>query len=178
MEHFIRSCKVFWRSERLLKQNDFRLATQKITLHALAGFVALIGLAMLSLSLFFALVPSMGQSLATLAVCGVDFALVGILMGYAKTLKPAPEIELVREMRDMALASMEEEISHAEKEFKSFKKDVQKIVKNPADVLLPMAAGPLLNAAVRGLKATRKQADNGKQESEGEGESESEEQVS
>ena len=47
MEYFVRSFKVLWRSERLLKQNEFRLVTQKIQLNALAGFVAVFGLVML-----------------------------------------------------------------------------------------------------------------------------------
>ena len=156
MEHFVRSLKVFWRSERLLKENELRLATQKIALNALTGLVALFGFVMLSLSVFFALVPYMGQALAALTVCGVDFLLAGILAAYARTLKPAPEIEMVKEMRNMSLASMEEEIALAEREFVNLKKEVQRIIRNPMDTLLPMAAAPLLAAALRGLSGMKK----------------------
>ena len=61
MEHIVRSLKVFWRSERLVRQNDLRLATQKILFLALAGLVAVFGLVMLSISVFFALVPHFGR---------------------------------------------------------------------------------------------------------------------
>ncbi len=157
MENFIRSLKVFWRSERLLKQNELRLAAHKITLNALAGLVALFGLVMLSISVFFALVPYMGQAFAALTVCGADFVLAVVLVVYARTLKPAPEIKMVKEMRDMALTNIEDEVAHAEVELTRLKLDLQKFLRNPVDALLPAAAGPLLSAAIRGLRTTKRQ---------------------
>lgn len=64
MEHLVRSLKVAWRSERLLRENEIRLLSQKIQFNALAGLVAVFGLVMLSLAVFFGLVPHLGQPLA------------------------------------------------------------------------------------------------------------------
>lgn len=72
MDHFISSFKVFWRAERLLRQNELRLAIKKTMINALAGLVAVFGLVMLSLSAFFAFEAYMGKTLAALSVGGID----------------------------------------------------------------------------------------------------------
>lgn len=156
MEHFVRSLKVFWRSERLLSQNELRLMAQKFQYSALAGLVALFGLVMLSLSLFFALVPYFGQALAALTIAGIDFLLAGILVAYSKTLKPSPEIAMVMEVRDLALADMESGVTRAEAEFSALKKEVQKFVRNPLESMLPMAIGPLVGVVAKGLRSHEK----------------------
>ena len=156
MEYFARSFKVFWRSERLLKQNEIRLTMQRIQCNALAAFVAVFGLVMLTLAVFFALVPYLGQALAALAVSGADLTLAGMLYAYGRSLKPAPEAEMVREMRDMALSSMEDEVARAEVELVALKNDVHKLIRNPVDVLLPHAIGPLVSAVTSSLGSTKK----------------------
>ncbi len=156
MEYFVRSFKVLWRSERLLKQNEIRLTAQKIQFNALAAFVAVFGLVMLTLAVFFALVPYLGQAMAALAVSGADLTLAGMLFAYGRSLKAAPEAEMVREMRDMALSNIEDEVVRVEADLVSLKNDVHKLIRNPIDVLLPHAIGPLLTAVTRGLGSVKK----------------------
>ena len=156
MERFAHSIKVLWRSERLLRQNEIRLATQQIQARALAGLVAVFGLVMLSLAGFFALVPYWGQALAALGVGGTDLVLAALLVAYARSLKPAPEIEMVREMRAMAIADIEEEVAQAQDQLVTLKDDVRRFVRNPVDALLPGAIGPLLGAIARGLGSAKK----------------------
>ena len=156
MEHFVRSLKVFWRSERMLSQNEFRLMAQKVQCNALAGLVALFGLVMLSLSIFFALVPSFGEALAALTIAGIDLLLAGVLVAYARTLKTSSEIAMVVEVRDLALADMESEVTRAEAEVSALKKEVQKFVRNPFESLLPMAIGPLVGVVAQGLRSQEK----------------------
>lgn len=156
MEHFMRSLKVFWRSERLLGQNELRLLTQKIQCNALAGLVALFGLVMLSLSVFFALVPYMGNALAALVVGGTDMVFAGALVAYARTLKPAPEAKMVKEVRDMAISDMENELAKAETEFATLRSEARKFVRNPMEALLPAAIGPLIAAVAKGALSSKK----------------------
>ena len=124
-------------------------------LHSLAVF----GLVMLTLAVFFALVPYLGQSLAALTVSGIDLALAGALLVYGRSLKPAPEVEMVREMRDMALSNIEDEVVRVEADLVAIKNDVHKLIRNPVDVLLPHAIGPLVSAVTRGLVQRRKSND-------------------
>lgn len=156
MEHLVRSLKLAWRSERILRQNEYRLVMQKIQFNALAGLVALFGLVMLSLAVFFALVPYWGQALSALTVGGVDLVLAIVLIAYAGSLKPPAEVEIVKEVRDMALGDVEEELALAEAELISLKDEVHRFVRNPLDTLLPVAIGPLIGAVTRGLSGAKK----------------------
>lgn len=156
MEYFVRSFKVFWRSERLLKQNEIRLTAKRIQFNALAAFVAVFGLVMLTLSAFFALVPYFGQALAALVVSGVDLLLAGGLFAYGRSLKEAPEAEMVREMRDMALSNIEDEVTRVEADLVEIKNDVHKFIRNPVDALLPHAIGPLVSAITSSLGSSKK----------------------
>lgn len=156
MEHFMRSLKVFWRSERLLRQNELRLLTQKIQCNALAGLVALFGMGMLSLSVFFALVPYMGNALAALVVGGTDMALAGALVAYANTLKPAEEAKMVKDMRDMALGDMENEFAKAEAEIAEIRNEARKFIRNPMEALLPGVISPLVGAVAKGVLSSKK----------------------
>ncbi|MGW8194223.1 MAG: phage holin family protein [Desulforhopalus sp.] len=159
MERFVRGFKVFWRAERFLKQKEFGLMVQRVQLNVLAALVAVFGLVMLSLAIFFALVPYLGQSLAALCVGGFDLLLALGLMFYSASLKPVEEIDIVREMRDKALKDMEEEIALAEAELTGLRDDARRFIRNPIDVLLPAAIGPLLSAVSKGVRSAKKQAD-------------------
>lgn len=156
MERFTHSTKVLWRSERLLLGNELRQGTQKFQFNALAGLVAVFGLVMLGVAFFFALVPYMGHALAALTVGGVDFLLAAILIGYSRSLKPSAEIEMIREMRNMALNDIEDEVAQTEAELVALKDGVQRFVRNPLEVLVPGAMGPLVNAVARGVASRRK----------------------
>jgi hypothetical protein len=159
MKHIVQSLKVFWRSERLIRQNDLRLATQKILFLALAGLVAVFGLVILSVSVFFALVPYLGQAKAALTVAGADIMIAAILVFYAKAIKPAEEVKMVREVRDMAINDIEAELARTGAELAALRDDVRKFIRNPIDTLLPAAMGPLLVAAVKGVRSSKKHAD-------------------
>ena len=156
MDHFIRSLKVFWRSERLIKENELRLAIKKTTINGLAGLVAIFGLVMLSLSVFFALVPYLGNALAALTVGGTDIFLAGALVTYAGSLKPAPETQMVKDMRDMAIGDMEKELAKAEAELAALRTEARKFVRNPIEAILPVAIAPLVGAVAKGVLSSSK----------------------
>lgn len=156
MEHLIRSLKVLWRSERLLAEYQLNQATQRIQFNALAALVAVFGLVMLSIAAFFALVPYWGNALAALAVAGADLLLAVVLILYARSLRLSPEVEMVREVRNMALNDIEEELDLVEAEIVAVKDGVKKFMHHPVDMLLPGAIGPLLNAVLKGLGSAKK----------------------
>lgn len=151
MEHLVRSLKVAWKSEHLLRQNEFRLKMQKLQFVALAGLVAVFGLVMLSLAAFFALVPHWGNTLAAFTIGCMDVLLAGILIAYSSTLKPAKEIEMVKEVRDIALNDIEQEFTTAGAELSEMKEEVRRFIRNPVDSLLPGAIGPLISALSRNI---------------------------
>ena len=156
MEHLIRSLNVFWRSERLLADYQLKQATQRIQLNALAALVAVFGLVMLSIAAFFAIVPYWGHALAALTVGGADLLLAMVLILSARSLRPTPEVEMVREVRNMAVSDIEEEIALVEAEIVTIKDGIKNFMHHPVDMLLPGAIGPLLSAVVKGLGSTKK----------------------
>lgn len=156
MERLMRSLRILWRSERIIAEQQLRLGTQRVQFNVLAAFVAVFGLVMLSISAFFALVPYWGQALAALAVAVGDFVLAAGMAAYGSRLKAPAEIEMVKEVRDMALNDLEEEVALAEAELVEMKQDVQKFIRNPVDALLPGIIGPILKAVASGLAAKKK----------------------
>ena len=156
MEHIVRSLKTVWRTERILGKNEFRLMVKKLQLNLLAGVVALFGLVMLSLALFFTLAPLWGQAFAALAVGGLELVIAVVLISYSGSLSSPVEMEMVREMRDMALQDVEEEVALAQAELVSLKQELHRFIRNPVDSLLPSLIGPLLSAVTRALGANKK----------------------
>jgi hypothetical protein len=156
MEHIVRSLKTVWRTERILGKNEFRLIVKKLQLNLLAGVVSLFGLVMLSLALFFTLVPHWGQALSALSVGGLELVIAIVLISYSGSLSTPVEMEMVREMRDMAMEDVEEEVALAQAELVSLKQELHRFIRNPVDSLLPSLIGPLLSAVTRALGANKK----------------------
>ena len=156
MERFTHSTKVLWRSERLLLGNEVRQGTHKFGFTALAGLVAVFGLAMLGVAFFFALVPYVGYAVAALIVGVVDFLIAAVLVGVSRSVKPSPEVEMIREMRNMALNDLEDEVSQTEAELVAFKDGVTRFVRNPLEAIIPGAMGPLLGALTKGVTHTKR----------------------
>jgi len=156
MERFTNNLRLLWRSERLLAQQEIRMGTRKLEIHSLAGLVAIFGLGMLGVALFFAIEPYWGRPLAALAVAGVDLVVAAVLIAAARSLKPAPEVAMVREMRDMSLEGIREEAALAEAEIDGLKNDIRNFVRNPFEALLPAIVSPMLGAVTRGLHSSRK----------------------
>jgi hypothetical protein len=111
---------------------------------------------MLSVAAFFALAPYWGHALAALTIGGADILLAVALIVSARSLGTLPEVEMVREVRDMALGDIESEIALAEAELAALKDGIHRFVRDPVEALLPGAIGPLMGAVVRGLGSGKK----------------------
>ncbi len=155
MERAVRSLKLLWRSERLLAERQLQLGVAKTLFIALAGLIAVFGLGMFSVALFFALAPLWGEAPAALSVGVANLVLAGGLGTYARSLQPGTEIEMVQQVRDMAMTDLEEEAAFAEAEVVALKDDVRSILKNPMEALLPSVVSPLLRAVTGGLRSAK-----------------------
>ena len=63
---------------------------------------------------------------------------------------------MVREMRDMALNDLQEEISLAQTQVMAVQREVRSFIRHPVDALMPDALGALLNGAVSLMSRRRK----------------------
>lgn len=156
MERFTNNLRILWGAERLLAQHEIRTGTRRLGVQSLAGLVAVFGLAMLGIAVFFAIAPYWGYALAALTVAGIDLIAAAILFNIARSLKPSPEVDMVREVRDMALNDIKDEAAVAGAEIDALKNDVQDFVRNPVGTLLPAIVNPMLGAVTRGLQVARK----------------------
>jgi hypothetical protein len=156
MERFIQSFRILWRSERLLTEQQLRLGAQRVQFNALAALVGLSGFVMLTIAAFYALVPYWGHALAALTVGAADLVISGALVAYARSLRPPAEVEMIKEVHDMAVSDIKEEVSLVEAELETLKEDARRFLRNPVDALLPAAVGPLLSTLVRGLGSVKK----------------------
>jgi len=154
MERFLHSLSIWWRSERLLAEQQLRLSARRIQFNVLALLVALCGVAMLSVAGFFALAPHWGNALAALAVGGIDLLLAVAVLNYASSLQLS-EVDMVKEVRDMALNDMEEEVALAQSEIEGIMNEVRGFFHNPVQTLLPGAISPLVSAITRGLSGRK-----------------------
>ena len=157
MQRITHSLKQLWHAERILRKQEMRAAMQKTLLLLFAALVLLMGLVMLELAAFFALIPRLGRPWAAVAVTGINVVIALVLMLRARTLKPPAETELVQEARDMAMDDLEDEASRLADDIASLRRDFERFVHHPADALLP-AIGPLVAAISRGVTAVKDKA--------------------
>ncbi len=155
----IRSLKILLKSERVLIARELKLAFDRFQLVALAGLIAVFGLALLDVAAVFALQPYWGSSLSALAVGGANLLLALILIASAKSLSPGEEIEMVKEVRDMAITEIEEEVSRAQGEIVVLRDEARRFVRNPFDAFLPSILAPLFSTVVKGVTKRKKSAE-------------------
>ena len=85
--------------------------------------------------------------------------IVILLVLYARQVKEGPELQPVREVRDMAMDEVAAEAEHVQTEiralrdeFKGVEQSVRAFVKNPMDALSPAALMPLVSAALKAFR--------------------------
>ena len=163
MKPFVTNIRILWRAERLRAEARLRDATHKMSLLALAALVGVFALGMLNVGAFFALVPSQGSSMAAFWVAAADAILALALVVLAVSRRSRPEMELIEEVRDTALANLEEEaaalqaqIADARREIADLARSVKSFSRDPLGALSPTMLLPLLKTVLGFLKDARK----------------------
>ena len=150
MRRFTHNLKQIWQAEQTIRKQELRVGVLKIILVSIAGLIFVMGLVMLDLAAFFALVPRIGKPLAALSVTGINVGIALLLILKARCLKPPAGIEMLRQARDMAREDVENGVELASDAAVSRKQEIEHFIRHPGEALLP-AVGPLLMAIVNGL---------------------------
>ncbi|MDA4845141.1 hypothetical protein [Hoeflea poritis] len=163
MSNMKRNLLLLWRSERILAEARFKQTTRKMTLGVLAAISCLFAWGMFNWAGFFALGPHVGNAWAALIVGLADILIATLLILVSQVLKPAPEEEMVREVRDMALGEIGAEAEEVQTKLLQLRDDVEDVranvadfVKRPLDVLSPSLIGPTLVAVSKLVKSRSK----------------------
>jgi len=154
MQRITHSFKQLWKSERILRKQEIRVGVVKVLMISFASLVLLFGLIMLELAGFFALAPHIGRPLAALSVTGVNLLIAILLLLRARSLKPPAEMELVKQVRDMAMDDLEEEAAMVAADLTALRNDINRFVHHPGEALLP-AVGPVIAAVARGVSSMK-----------------------
>lgn len=162
MSAMTRNLQLLWRSERVLVESRLKLTTRKLVLGVVAGIACLFAWGMLNIAGYFALEPLTGKAWSALIVGVADIVFAVLLIMIAQGLQPAPEEDMVREVRDMALAEIGTEVDDVQAKLLQLRDDVEGVrdsishfVNRPLDALSPAMIGPALAILTNLVKAKK-----------------------
>jgi amino acid transporter len=153
MKRVARSLHILWRAESMLGTIRVSALLKQVGMLAFAALVGVFGVAMLDVAAFFALLPQWGHSGAALAVALGDFVLAIVVVVLAQFVKPGADVQMLSEVRDMALEDLEAEVAGVESAFVQARKEMLDMVRHPLSALAPGVLVPLLKSVVSGLRA-------------------------
>lgn len=156
MQTLTKSVKVLFKAERILARERLFHEVFKSQFKALAVLIAIIGVVMLSVSMFFALSTPFGSAVAALIAGVADIVLAGIILFAASSLKPGRTYEMAQTIRDGAIDDIEADVQDIADELKAVRADISALVHRPPAAIVPHMVVPAVEAALKGLNATGK----------------------
>lgn len=127
----IMKLQIIARAELALAQINGRRMASRSALFSVALVFLLLGLAMMTLALYYALVPSLGEPLSAFTVSSIDTVLGLIFVFIARRAGPSEnEEKLAREIRDMAYTELGNDIDKVKGDFEQVTSDVKRIRAN------------------------------------------------
>ena len=105
-----RAARLYMRAELMAARIRMRSETQRLLFLALAGALAILGLVLLNVAFYAALVSVWGPVWTPLALGAADLVLAAIAVILAALQKPGPELQVAEEMKTLAGAALEEQL--------------------------------------------------------------------
>jgi hypothetical protein len=156
MKRLLQNVRILWRAESMLNNVRLHSLAKKSSVLAFASLVGVIGVVMLNVAGFFALRPVWEATGAALIVAVVDLVLAIALAAYGRTIAPGPEVDMLTEVRDMALVELESGAAEFEQAFSRGRKELQQIVQHPLAALAPGVLVPLFKSILSSLRSESK----------------------
>ncbi len=159
IENVIRHLQNLWHAERLIADLRLRQFMTRSFVKAFAGLIAVFGLAMCNLTVFFALETRIGNVWAAGSVGLIDFAIAGLLVLGARFWPNPQEMELAAEIRDSAIEGLVTEARHIQEqlaavraEIAAIRTSVSNFARHPIDEVLAHLVVPLTTILVRSFE--------------------------
>jgi hypothetical protein len=151
LHRVFRHLRILWRVEATIAEARLHLTVRRSVLYALAGLIAVFGLGMLNVAVFFAFAAHWGPIWAAVfAACG-DFILAIAVAGLALGTRPGAPMNNAIELRQAALDGIDADLSGLQEPLAW----LGRAARNPIDTALPAAMVPLLTAIIRTLRKTK-----------------------
>jgi hypothetical protein len=119
---------------------------------AAAGIAGGVGLVMLNVAAFFALVEHLSQPLSALIIALANMAIAAILVSTANKQNAETEVSAVAEVRDLAMEDLEMEVQEATEEVKVLAQSVHNMARDPLGMVAPGLISAVVAALVKNLK--------------------------
>ena len=117
MDDTVTKIRILARAEMTLAKISAQRAAQRATFYAIAIGLLLLTVVMFNVGAYHILEEHMSPSAASFVLAGAN-ALLTIVVAFAATrVRPGPEEKLVQEIREMALADLNEDVDELRKEF-------------------------------------------------------------
>ncbi|NOD63077.1 MULTISPECIES: hypothetical protein [unclassified Ruegeria] len=142
MSRLSRNLVTIYRTERLIARRRLAVVQQQTILMGIAGIAALSALVLVNVALFFALQNSMSPASAAALLALGNLAFACLLVLFARRSNAEDEVAPAVEVRDMAIADIEDELEEMATEAREVVQAVKSIGANPlgsmATVLVPL----------------------------------------
>jgi hypothetical protein len=165
MDALIRDLRVLWKADSMIGKIWLNLMVRRFGLFLFAGLIAVFGLVMANVAVFYALQGSVGSVWAAAAVAGVDFVLASMVMLAGKRSAPGPELDLILEVRKTAIESLQANgrnlqvaLDALRQEIRETKDTIAQFVHNPLDVAVQKLLIPSAVSIVKGLRSRKDRA--------------------
>lgn len=152
MSRISRNISIILRSERLIAQRRMAVLRRQTGMMAAAGIAAGVGLVMLNVAAFFALVEHLSQPLSALIIALANLAIAAILVSAANKQNAETEVSAVAEVRDLAMEDLEMEVQEATQEVKALAQSVHNMARDPFGMVAPGLISAVVAALVKNLK--------------------------
>jgi hypothetical protein len=127
MDELMLKLKILTRAELTLARANLRRLAIRTSLAVVAIGMVLLMVVMFNVGIYDVLAARHGNATAAFMVAGGNGLLALILFFIGNSIRPGPEQEMVREIREMALAELAEDASQIQKDFTELGADVQRI---------------------------------------------------
>jgi hypothetical protein len=144
-DNIIRNLRVLWRTDRIIAEIRMRHLLLGLGLRALAALIATLGLLMLELSAYFALVQIWSTISAAAALGAVNFVVAAALFALAARRPAGRELELANEIHGASVEALQLEA-------RGLQSQLSGAIHDPLNVVLPTLLRPLIAIIVKSLK--------------------------
>ncbi len=148
MNRISRNLAIIYRTERLITRRRLAVIQQQTVLMALAGVAALAGLILLNITLYLVLSTWVSPAVAAGILTVANLVLAALLALVAGRTNMEKEIAPAVEVRDMAIADIEDELEGMAVETRELVNSVRKLSANPLGALSTLLV-PIVTAAMK-----------------------------
>lgn len=147
MNRISRNLMIIYRTERLITRRRWAVLQQQTALMALAGLAALAGLILLNVTLYLTLGNWVSPALAAAILTVANIVIAALLALAAGRMNVEHEIAPAVEVRDMAIADIEDELEGMAEEVNDVVRSVKNLSANPLGSLTTLLV-PILTAVI------------------------------